>query len=155
MTIMGHPTAKHPVRYRVQDKVLGVQEYFSASKYGSLEKAKIAAEKRQAELDVKRAYRSRRLDLDINKIFHGDGSVIGLKRRLKKRGDKTVEIFAIQVGVAGKQVNTQVTITNKTFQQAYKLAQDKILELRGIERCYEITKMFNDCAYLYEATVKR
>ncbi|MFT6985909.1 MAG: hypothetical protein ACJAT7_001729 [Psychromonas sp.] len=155
MTIMGHPTAKNPVRYRVQDKIFGVQEYFSASKFGGLGKAKIAAEKRQAELDRKRAIRNRRLDLDINKIFYGDGAVVGLRRTFKKRGDKTVEIFAIQIGVDGKQVNTQVTITNRTFQQAYKLAQDKIFELRCIERCYEITKMFDDCAYLYKVTIKR
>lgn len=155
MTVMGHPTAQNPVRYRVQDKIFGVQEYFSASKFGSLGKAKIAAEKRQAELDQKRAIRSRRLDLDINKIFHGDGSVVGLRRTFKRRGDKSVEIFAIQIGVDGKQVNTQVTITNRTFQQAYKLAQDKICALRCIDLCYEITKMFDDTAYLYKVTIKR
>lgn len=155
MTVMAHPTAKKPVRYRVQDKIFGVQEYFSASKFGGLAKAKIAAEKRQAELDKKRSIRRRRLDLDINKLFYGDGSVIGLSRTLKRRVDKTVEIFAIQIGVEGKQVKTQVTITNRTFQQAYTLAQDKIIEIRGVERCYEVTKMFADSAYLYKTTIKR
>lgn len=150
MTVMAHPNALNPKRYRVQDKIFGVQEYFSKSKFGTLEKAKLAAEKRQTELDVKRSYREKRLQLDFNKIFYDDGSIIGLRRTLKKRTNKTVEIFYIQIGVNGKQIKTQVTITNKTFHHAYKLAQNKILEIRNIERCFEITKMFNDAAYLYK-----
>jgi len=90
---MAHPNALNPKRYRVQDKIFGVQEYFSKSNFGTLRKAKLAAEKRQAELDVKRSYREKRLQLDFNKIFYDDGSVIGLRRTLKKRTDKTVEIF--------------------------------------------------------------
>lgn len=152
---MSHPNSKNVERYRVQDKVLGVQEYFSPSKFGGLKKAKIAAEKRQLQLDKKRAIRAKRLALDINKIFRDDGSVYGLARRFKKRNNKIVEIFAIQVGENGRQINTEVTITNRTFHQAYKLAQDKILELRKFVRCHEITSMFKDCAYLYKVTIKK
>ena len=154
MTVMAHPSATNIQRYRVQDKLLGIQEYFSVRKYGSLEKAATAAIQRQVYIDEKRAIITKRCELDINQLFYGDGTVIGLTRRFKKRGDKTVEVFIIQVGRVGKQLKTQVTITNKTFHHAYRLAQDKILELRKIDRCYEITKMFNDSAYLYKQTIK-
>lgn len=147
MTILAHPSKQNVKRYRVQDKVLGIQEYFSISQYG--DKAYKFAEIRQKKLDKIRMLRNIRLNLDINKIFYPDGSIIGLKRSTRNRKQKLVEIFKIQVGISGKQKNTDVTITNRTFQDAYNIAQKKILSLRNIKQSLEIKTKFNDCAFLY------
>lgn len=148
MTIMAHPSRQNIKRYRVQDKVLGIQEYFSIAKYGN--KAKILAEKRQKEISQKRLYRKLRMQLDINKIFHQDGTVIGLKRIMKVKSGSLKSVFFIQISMNGKQKKTDITIDNKTFEQAYLKAQNKILALRGIEHSPEISKMFKDVAGCYK-----
>jgi len=148
MTVMAHPNRKNIKRYRVQDKVLGIQEYFSIAKYG--DKAKILAEKRQEEISQKRLYRQIRMQLDINKIFHCDGTVIGLKRTLKNKSGSIKKVLHIQISVNGTQKKTDITIDNKTFEQAYLKAQNKILELRGIEPSAEITEMFKKIAGYYK-----
>jgi len=148
MTVMAHPNKQNIKRYRVQDKVLGIQEYFSIAKYG--DKAKILAEKRQKEISQKRLYRKIRMELDINKIFHPDGTVIGLKRTSKNKSGSIKSIFHIQIHVNGKQKKTDITIDNKTFEQAYLKAQNKILELREIEHSLEIKQMFKKIAGYYK-----
>jgi hypothetical protein len=148
MTVMAHPSRQNIKRYRVQDKVLGIQEYFSVAKYG--DKAKILAEKRQEEISQKRLYRQIRMQLDINKIFHPDGTVIGLKRTLKNKSGSMKKVLQIQIRVNGKQKKTDITIDNKTFEQAYLKAQNKILELREIEHSPEITGMFKKVAGYYK-----
>ncbi|MBA6263674.1 hypothetical protein [Colwellia sp. Bg11-12] len=148
MTVMAHPNMQNVKRYRVQDKVFGIQEYFSIAKYG--DKAKILAEKRQEEISQKRLYRQIRMQLDINKIFHPDGTVIGLKRTLKNKSGSIKKILHIQISVNGKQKKTDITIDNKTFEQAYLKAQNKILELRKIKHSPEITEIFKKVAGYYK-----
>ncbi|MCP4483809.1 MAG: hypothetical protein GY823_04510 [Flavobacteriaceae bacterium] len=148
MTIMAHPNIQNIKRYRVQDKVLGIQEYFSITKHG--DKAKILAEKRQEEISKKRQYRQIRMQLDINQIFHSDSTIIGLKRTLKNKNGSIKEVLHIQISVNGKQKKTDITIDNKPFEQAYLKAQNKILELRKIERTSEITEMFKKVAGYYK-----
>jgi hypothetical protein len=148
MTVMAHPNMQNIKRYRVQDKVFGIQEYFSIAKHG--DKAKILAEKRQEEISQKRLYRQIRMQLDINKIFHPDGTVIGLKRTLKNKSGSIKKILHIQISVNGKQKKTDITIDNKTFEQAYLKAQNKILELRKIKNSPEITEIFKKIAGYYK-----
>ncbi|MBA6232870.1 MULTISPECIES: hypothetical protein [unclassified Colwellia] len=148
MTVMAHPNIQNVKRYRIQDKVFGIQEYFSIAKHG--DKAKILAEKRQEEISQKRLYRQIRMQLDINKIFHPDGTVIGLKRTLKNKNGSIKKILHIQISVNGKQKKTDITIDNKTFEQAYLKAQNKILELRKIEHYLEITEIFKKVAGYYK-----
>jgi len=148
MTVMAHPNKQNIKRYRVQDKVLGIQEYFSIAKFG--DKAKILAEKRQDEISQKRLYRKIRMQLDINKIFHPDGTVIGLKRTLKNKSGSIKKVLQIQISVNGKQKKTDITIDNKTFAKAYLMAKNKILELREVEHCPEITEMFKKVARYYQ-----
>jgi len=148
MTVMAHPNRQNIKRYRVQDKVLGIQEYFSIAKYGG--KARILAEKRQKEISQKRLYRQIRMQLDINKIFHPDGTVIGLKRTLKNKSGSIKKVLQIQISVNGKQKKTDITIDNKTFRQAYLKAQNKILEIREIEHSSEITAMFKKVSGYYK-----
>jgi len=145
---MAHPNKQNIKRYRVQDKVLGIQEYFSIAKFG--DKAKILAEKRQDEISQKRLYRKIRMQLDINKIFHPDGTVIGLKRTLKNKSGSIKKVLQIQISVNGKQKKTDITIDNKTFAKAYLMAKNKILELREVEHCPEITEMFKKVARYYQ-----
>jgi hypothetical protein len=90
------------------------------------------------------------MQLDINKIFRPDGTVIGLKRTLKNKSGSIKNILNIQISVKGKQIKTDVTIENKTFGQAYLKAQNKILELREIEHSPEITDMFKKVAGYYK-----
>lgn len=153
MTVMAHPSKENVQRYRVQDKVLGIQEYFSIAKHG--EKARALAERRQKEIARKRHLRQIRMQLDINKIFNADGTVIGLKRTFKNKSGAIKDILHIQITVNGKQKKTDITVENKTFKQAYKQAQDKILALRGIEPSVEITEMFNNIAGYYNTAINK
>jgi hypothetical protein len=143
MSIMLHPSKTTPKRFRVQDKVLGIQKYFSLNK------------KREADLFwqeclEKRKYRNLRQELPINQIFNKDGSVKGLKRKVRNRSDRpSYECFEIQLSTTSGQKKTEITLTHKQFEVAYKQAQDKILSMLVIDRTYEITKMFNETKRLY------
>ena len=152
MTVMLYPTKTEPMGYRVQDKVYKINEYFPFSKLGS--KAKEKAEARQAELDEKRKFRDMSKKLCINQVFYPDGSVIGMKRMHKKKGIKYSEILFIQIGKNGKQVSTEVSLNNRTFKQAYELAQKKICEIREVEYDFEMKQLFKAVAYLYDKPAK-
>ena len=96
MTVMLYPNKTDPKGYRVQDKILNINEYFPFSAHKnkdsqkSKDKALELANDRQLELNERRKYRELRLNLDINKLFNEDGSVIGLKRKTKKKdGNKS------------------------------------------------------------------
>lgn len=143
MNIMLHPSKAEPKRFRVQDKILGVQKYFSLND-------KAAADKFWQECMQKRKYRALRLELPINQVFNDDGSVKGLQRKIRNRSDRpSYECFEIQLSTSKGQKKTEITLANKTFEYAYKQAQDKILAMLNIERTYEITKMFNETKRLY------
>lgn len=147
MTVMLYPTKTEPMGYRVQDKVYKINEYFPFSKFG--DSAKKKAEKRQEELNHKRKYRTMSQNLDINQIFDQDGKVIGLKRMYKKKSGKYVDVLFFQIGVNGKQKSSDISLNNKTFKEAYRIAQDKILKLRNLERDLEITLMFRRAEKYY------
>jgi hypothetical protein len=57
-----------------------------------------------------------------------------------------VDVLFIQMGVNGKQKKTDISMNGKTFKEAYYIAQEKILKLRG-ER--ELTLLFNKAAHRY------
>ncbi len=143
MSIMLHPSRETPKRFRVQDKLLGIQKYFSLDK-------KHEAEKCWQECLEKRKYRDMRLELPINQIFNKDGSVKGLQRKVRNRSDRpSYECFVIQLNTGSGQKKTEITLAHKAFENAYKQAQDKILSMLNIERTYEVTKMFNETKRLY------
>ncbi|MCG8669610.1 MAG: hypothetical protein MI867_09375 [Pseudomonadales bacterium] len=150
MTVMLHPNKQNPERYRVFDRLLGVQEYFSISKYGP-SKAKELAYQRQEELDRKRKMVELRSELGINKIFLEDGSVKGLRRVQRVReGRKDAEFLSIQVTVApGVQKHREISLMNREFDEAYLLAQKTLLELHEIDRTPEITQGFKEARRLY------
>jgi hypothetical protein len=147
MTIMLYPNKIKPLGYRVQDKVYEINEYFPFSKFN--DKSQLLASQRQLELDEKRKIRKIRLSMDINIIFKSTGEVIGLKRCIKKKAGKNVDVLFIQIGVNGKQKKTDISMNGKTFKEAYYIAQEKILKLRGIERDRELTLFFNKAAHRY------
>lgn len=150
MTVMLHPSKDKPERYRVFDRSLGVQEYFSIAKLGK-EKAKKLAYERQKELDQKRRIAELKAELGINKLFAEDGSVKGLRRVKRVReGRKDAEYLSIQVTVApNDQRHREISLMNRSFDEAYKMAQDALLELHGIERTPEITIAFKKARRLY------
>ncbi|BCL72795.1 hypothetical protein TUMSATVNIG1_47670 [Vibrio nigripulchritudo] len=150
MTVMLYPTKTSPKGYRVQDKVLNVQKYFPFSKFDSPKKAEKSAYAFQEQLNEKRRVRDIRLSLDVNQIFHADGSVKGLSKRKRRYGEEVVEALRAQVTVDGKQVSTDWQLKNRTFREAYKGIQDWILDKRGITRTREITNMFKEAEHLYK-----
>ncbi|GLQ70865.1 hypothetical protein CW749_14390 [Vibrio sp. vnigr-6D03] len=151
MTVMLYPTKTSPKGYRVQDKVLNVQKYFPFSKFGTPKKAEKSAREFQEQLSEKRKVREIRLTLDVNQIFHADGSVKGLSKRLRRTNNgSVVEVLRAQVSVDGKQVSTDWQLKNRTFREAYKGVQDWILEKRGITRTREITNLFKEVEGMYK-----
>lgn len=143
MSVMFHPSKAAPQRFRVQDKTLGIQAYFSLDN-------EVQANQFWQKCLEKRKYRQLRQALPINKIFNDNGSIKGLKRSIRNRSDRpSYECFEIQVNTIFGQKKTEITLANKKFEEVYKQVQDKILLMHNIERTYELTKMFNETKRLY------
>lgn len=143
MTVMLHPSKKNPVRYRVFDRTLGIQEYFSIAKYGK-EKAELLAHERQREIDQKRRIFDLKKELGINKLFAEDGSIKGMRRVCRTReGRKDAYYLSIQVTVSSyTQKHREISLMNRSFDEAYAMAQDILLELHGLERTPELVEGF-------------
>ena len=153
MALMMHPNDEAPERYRVFDKSLKVQQYFSIKKLGP-KRAKKQAE--AAEASIQQKLKNLRLiaELDINKIFTfedvgGKESIVKIKGtqrmivRSKGRADR--DAISIQVRT---ELNTSKHITvyitaKRTFEEAYRVAQDRLLDALNIERTHELTMFFN------------
>ncbi|MDX1694704.1 MAG: hypothetical protein R3208_13135 [Ketobacteraceae bacterium] len=150
MTVMLHPNKSNPERYRVFDRYLGIQEYFSITKLGP-EKAKTLAYARQEQIDKKRKMVRLKNELGVNKLFAEDGSVKGLRRVNRVReGRKDAEYLSIQVTVAPNvQKHKEISLMNRTFDEAYQLAQQHLLELHDLERTPEITQGFKNARRFY------
>ena len=143
MSVMLHPSKAAPQRFRVQDKILGIQKYFSLDN-------ELQANKCWQECLEKRKYHQLRQELPINRLFNEDGSIKGLKRSIRNRKDRpSYECFEIQVNTIFGQKKTEITLANKKFEDVYRQVQDKILLMLNIERTYELTKMFNATKRLY------
>lgn len=155
MTIMAHPNPDNVERYRVLDKALGVQEYFSVKQLGKREALK-QAKARQAELDERRGYRAMMAGMAIAKLFDDEGAVKGLRRKYRKRnGRADYECLTIQVTVAEKvQKGSEISLAGRSFDEAYQLVQQKLCELHGVELNREIKQMFADTKYRYQRSVK-
>lgn len=150
MTIMLHPNKISPKRYRVQDKTLMVNDYFSFKKYG-IEGAKQRAEERQTELDSRNKARKLKNNLGINKLFMADGSVKGLRRRYRRReGRPDYEVLAFQVTVGPKkQCSNELTVNNHNFEHVYEKVQCQLLAFHGLESTLEIRSLFKKAKRLY------
>lgn len=154
MTIMAHPSKNNVLRYRVFDKALGVQEYFSIRTLGE-RKALKAAKERQQELDKRRELRGMIDNMATSKLFSDDGSVKGLRRKYRQRaGRSSYECFAIQVTVSeGVTKGTEISMMNRTFEEAYTLVQQKLCEFHDVELTHEIKKLFSDTKSRYWQSV--
>lgn len=150
MTVMLHPNKENPERYRVLDKELGIQEYFSFTKYGR-KKAKKLADERQAEIDKRKNAMSLRAELGINKIFAQDGSVRGLRRRIRNRENRKEQVLlSLQVTVAPNvHKSKEISLGNRTFEEAYALVQQTLIEWHDLEMTYEIKQGFIKAKRLY------
>ncbi|EOW9487973.1 hypothetical protein ACOCGL_003439 [Vibrio cholerae] len=149
MSIMLYPNKTEPTAYRIQDKVLGVQRYFTFSRYGSDQKARQTAKAALEELQRRRRMRELRLELDANQLFYPDGRVIGLRTAKKTIKGREVPILIAQITVDGKQIKTDRRLLNRSFFDVYRDIQDWILTKKGIERTPEITQRFKQAAWLY------
>lgn len=151
MGVMLHPNKENPLRYRVQVKSLGVNEYFSFAKYG-VAKAERLAYERNEELEKKLKARQLTADLGINKLFAQDGSVKGLRRKWRERVDrKSYECLSL----CAKKKHTEFVIKNDDFASAYELAQKWLLDIHGLKNTYEIKKMFHQARRKYWHSVKQ
>lgn len=150
MGVMLHPNKNNPLRYRVQVKALGVNEYFSISRLGA-KKARLLAHERDAELMRRLEIRRMEADLAINKLFAPDGSVKGLRRIWSARTNrKSYECFALYA----KRKQTELIIKDDNFEEVYEAAQQWLLEKHGLDSTYEIRKMFKKAKRLYWCSVK-
>ena len=149
MGVMLHPNKKDPERYRVLVKALGVNEYFSFTKYG-IKEAKRLAYERNAELEKKLHARKLMANLGINQLFSPDGGIKGLKRRWRERtGRKSYECLSLYAN--NKQ--TEIVVKGKDFETAYISAQNWLLSNLNIESTFEIRQMFKEAKPQYWQSV--
>lgn len=144
MTIMYHPTQENPERLRVWDRELKEQKYFSIKKLGE-KKARKQAEAYQKELDTKKKMRQLKRELPMQKLFNEDGSVKGLFRKSRIRpGRKESHFLSMQItSETNGRVWKEIALGRRTFEAAYKLATDWLLEQHGIESTLEIRMAFH------------
>lgn len=154
MTVMIYPNRLTPKGWRVQDKVLRENRYFPISKHGSLEVAKKKAEQFEATLIKRRYFREMRLNLDVNKIFRPDGTVIGLSVTIKKTKEGTIAILKAQITVEGKQISTNRRLNNKVFQEQFVSITNWILEKKCIMPTSEIKSMLKESMPLYKKSTQ-
>ena len=150
MTVMLHPTRDKPERYRVLDKEFGIQEYFSFSKYGRSQAEKLAKEL-QKEIDRRKHMRALQAQLGINRLFTEDGKIRGLKRKSRKRAQrKEYEFLSLQVTVAPKtQRSKEISLMNRSFDEAYELVKQALLEFHNIKSTFEINRKFRAAKRFY------
>lgn len=147
---MLHPNKINPLRYRVQVKALGINEYYSFAKYG-VKKAKQLACERDAELKKQLTARRMQEDLAINKLFTPEGGVKGLRRKWSARTNrKSYECFSLYA----KHKQTEIVLTEDNFEEAYKAAQIWLLDKHKLSSNYEIRQMFKKAKRLYWSSVK-
>ena len=146
MTILLHPNKENPERYRVWDKELKVQAYYALSKEGRKK-----AEEHQALLDAAKRAKSLRESLPSLKLFHEDGRVKGLKRVYRQRkGRSSYECLSLQATVGPKQhKSTEILLTCRTFDEAYAIAIQWLLDMHQISLNYEISSQFKKARRFY------
>lgn len=150
MGVMLHPNKNNPLRYRVQVKALGINEYFSISALGE-KKAKLLACERDAELQRQLNIRRMESELAINKLFAPDGSVKGLRRTWRERKNRqSYECFSLYA----KRKQTEIVLKEDNFETAYEAAQQWLLKRHNIISNYEIKHMFKKAKRLYWNSVK-
>jgi hypothetical protein len=150
MGVMLHPNKANPLRYRVQIKALGVNEYFSIVKHG-YKKAERLAYERDAELKKMLNIRRMQADLAINKLFAQDGSVKGLNRIWRERTNrKSYECFSLYANKS----QTEIVVREDNYEAAYEAAQEWLLKKYRLSSNYEIKKMFKKAKKLYWNSVK-
>jgi hypothetical protein len=150
MTILLHPNKENPERYRVWDKEFKVQAYYALSKEGRKK-----AEEHQALLDAAKRAKSLRENLPSLKLFHEDGRVKGLKRVYRQRKGRTsYECLSLQTTVGPKQQkSTEILLTCRTFDEAYALAIQWLLDAHKIKSNYEINTKFKKARRFYWTSV--
>ncbi len=150
MTVMLHPNREEPQRFRVWDRELGVQAYFSFKKYGK-EKAEKLANEMQKDIDKRKKARRLQEELGINKLFDVEGKVKGLRRKVRNRdGRKTYEFLSIQVVVAPKTQRTkEISLNCRTFDDAWEMAKKTLLEFHSIQSNFEIQQGFKNAKRHY------
>lgn len=150
MAIMLHPNKENPQRYRVFDKETSTQAYYSFAKHGKDQAEKLAIE-HEKKVQEKKLMRSLIKNLDYNKIFDDKGNVRGLRRIKREReGRATKEYLTLRVTVGkNTQKGTDIGLDCRSFDEAYKMAQDKILALHNIESSLEIRQEFKKAKKLY------
>ncbi len=156
-TIMIYPNKQDFQGFRVQDKVLNRQYYFTLRQFDNDPiKAANAARQMCEKLNKQRAAIAAQ---DINQIFYPDGRVIGLSHRLENVNDrgnpKMVNMLSAQITVDKKQIRFVRRLGDANgFYEAYEQAQEWILKKRGIKRTEQITQLFKDAQHRYRKPQK-
>lgn len=151
MSIALHPNDEAPKRFRVFNSSLKINKTFSIKKLG-FDAAKKAAE--EVEADINKKLKTRQLieSLDMHKLFKFED--VGAKeeivkirgcyrRKLKYNGKENVDVIDIQVRINNAPKHIIVVITDtRPFEEAYKLAQAKLLAAYNMERTHELSMLF-------------
>lgn len=150
MTIMLHPNKENPERFRVWDKEMKVQAYYALTKEGRKK-----AEEHQAMLDAAKKAKALRENLPSVKLFHEDGRVKGLKRVYRQRkGRSNYECLSLQVTVGPKQQkSTEILLSRRSFDEAYALAIQWLLDAHKLTSNYEIRTKFKQARRFYWSSV--
>ena len=156
MTVILHPNKENPMRYRVLDKELDIQTYFSFKEHGK-EKAKMLADELQVSIEQRKKARRLRLELAPNKLFSENGMIRGVTIRRRQRAGVGDELyFDTQKRVAkNDDRKSNISLNNRGFDEAYGLMATRLLAMHGIEIDHEITERFEQIKPCYQDQYKQ
>ena len=125
-----HPNNHAPVRFRLQIKEIGIQEYFSFKQFGSEKKALQAAVKRRDEI---LKIHNLRKSLSFRQIFTEDGFIKGLNY------STTMRRRYIQLSLYNKEEHqkrsqriTERKVTEENFDDVLKELIDMLLDTKKL-----------------------
>jgi hypothetical protein len=140
MSIHLHPNKQNPTCYRVYRKIDGkeYQYYFSFS-VGKRNAKKLAQEVDEKLEQQVQAMKLRK-ELPVNKLFDNQGHVRGIRRAKRVRDGRNVSelLIARPLGMPAK----EISMNCRSFNEAYDIAVNYILEKTNIELTPELNEMF-------------
>jgi len=152
MGIRLHPK-ENPTCYRIYRAWENSEYQYYVPLGDNSKKALKIAEKIDAKLAASQQAYELRMMLPINSLLHDDGRIIGLNRVLAHRdGRDPNDQFKLRIKIpgTGKIHYTTISIDFHGFDEAFRLAVEKIRLWRGIDEASEASKLLIKAKPLYK-----
>ena len=141
-----HPNRQHPVRFRLQLRELGIQEYFSFDDAKSKKEALNSAVTRRDEL--LKIHRLRQ-SLGFKQLFSEKGLIKGLRLSVKvSKASLVLSLYNQQIGKREKFIKERV-VTPENFDDAFFELLEDLIQLKGLTLDHQDKKLIKKIRMKY------